>query len=131
MANTLANRSSTPVARHVALARLADRLTSMAKSRRDSVIERLHIPSEVLREVRRYTPSNSFESLEDDVGSDWDEEEEEERGEEEEEIDIESEVGASPPGTPPSGVAFAEECSRPRRKIVSFAKYAEMRLFRE
>lgn len=125
-ANTLANRSSTPVAKHVALARLAERLSNMGKRRRERVIEQLHIPQDMLREVQRYTPSNSFGSTADD--NEWMSSDEAERRTPEsasvcsdEGDEIDSELSASP--TSSSG--------KRRRKIVSFAKYAELRLFRE
>ena len=117
------------MARHVALARLADRLAGLGRSRREHVIHRLHIPHDVLREVRRYTPSNSFGSLDgddDDFGSAGvavDSERESSEG-----------VRRRPEDDAADGTEGEERNGkrrRARRKFVSFAKYAEMRLFRE
>lgn len=98
-ANTLANRSPTPVARHVALARLADRLASLRGARRRRVIEGLRLPSEVLREVERYAAFDAGAGAGDG---------------------IESEVE--------SPAASADGAGR---KGVSFAKFAELRRFRQ
>lgn len=109
LANTLANRSDTPVARHVALARLAERLSAMAKSRRQRVIRQLHISPDVLREVRKYTPNNSFSTI-DECDSDFDSDDSWHR---------------------PIHNTASLHNTQQRRKGVSFAKYAEMRLFRD
>lgn len=98
VANTLANRSDTTVAKHVALARLADRLGGMTKSRRQRVIEQLRISEEVLKEVRKYATGNSWEELDS-----WNE----------------------------SSSDGSDEGKRRKERKVSFARFAEMRLFKE
>lgn len=88
----------------------------MAKSRRERVIRQLHISPDVLREVRKYTPSNSFSSID------------------EHDSDSDSLDGWTRPPVRParaSAMGGGGEKRERRRKGVSFAKYAEMRLFRE
>lgn len=92
----------------------------------------------MLREVRRYTPSHSFGSVpdvgdgEDDQWSESEDSDVDDMEDEEQANEIDSEPGS--PGR--SAAAFPSTSSDAdgtglRRKGVSFAKYAEMRLFRE
>ena len=90
----------------------------MGKSRRQHVIEQLHIPEDMLQQVRRYTPNNSFGSCADD--DDWLTPKELEK------------QGSSQGSVCSDGDDLdSEVCTKPKRprKIVSFAKYAELRCF--
>lgn len=59
-ANTRANRSSTPVSKHVALARLADRLAALGHRQRIRAIRSLRLSPRVLRQLGRYAPLHLF-----------------------------------------------------------------------
>lgn len=145
-ANTLANRSSTPVARHVALARLAHRLSAMGRRRRQRVLEQLNMPVEILRQVRRYTPANSFGDEQVPIFGDEDAEEKNNEGKNDDDVELgwlsdeqimsrasSSSCSSSTTtiGTASSGSEDDARVPRKKRKGVSFAKYAELRLFRD
>lgn len=59
-ANTRANRSPTPVSRHVALARLANRLAALGHRQRFRAIRSLRLSPRLLRQLGRYVPLHLF-----------------------------------------------------------------------
>lgn len=64
--NTLKNRSPTSVGRHLALWRLARKLSSLGRMQRLRFIRFLRLSPLVLRQVRKYTPRNLFAPVPDD-----------------------------------------------------------------
>lgn len=142
-ANTRANRSPTNVARHVALNRLAMRLADMEEmgfNAGEDAAALLGIPEEVRAAVRRYSPSASFGSIqEDDVGQEEDVVPIDVKVEAGIEVKVQNvdatNVDAALTGTPHAHAAqvdptVAFSVKRKRDRVVSFAKHAELRLFR-
>lgn len=58
--NTLANRSSTNVATHVALSRLAETLSTLSLIPRRKLIAYLRISPQVLKQAAKYHPTRAF-----------------------------------------------------------------------
>lgn len=58
--NTLANRSSTNVATHVALSRLAETLSTLSLIPRRKLIAYLRISPQVLKRAAKYHPARAF-----------------------------------------------------------------------